>query len=191
MATQPPQNEKRSVVGIDALALALVALGGFWLWSHTHMTQLGPGAPATGVASRLAGEEEPTFDESPPQFVNEPDPNGRPIWENFDSLKFTSGSSKLPTGASAQLDEIADMLKDDPDLHLTIAGFTDDVGSASENLRISRLRADSVKNALVARGIASDRITAQGFGEKDPIADNATVEGRATNRRVSVRLTLQ
>jgi outer membrane protein OmpA-like peptidoglycan-associated protein len=83
------------------------------------------------------------------------------------------------------------MLKDDPDLHLTIAGFTDDVGSASENLRISRLRADSVKNALVARGIASDRITAQGFGEKDPIADNATVEGRATNRRVSVRLTLQ
>jgi outer membrane protein OmpA-like peptidoglycan-associated protein len=110
---------------------------------------------------------------------------------NFDSLKFASGSSKLPRGASAQLDQIAAMLKHDPDLHLTIAGYTDDVESASENLRVSRSRADSVKDALVARGIAPDRITVQGFGEKDPIADNATVEGRATNRRVSVRLTLQ
>ena len=185
MATQPPQNEKRSVVGIEALALALVALGGFWLWLHTHMTQLGPGTQATGVASRLAGEGEPTF-ESAPQFASEPEP----IWENLDSLKFASGSSKLPTGASAQLDEIADMLKDDLDLHLTIAGFTDDVGSAREKRQISRSRADRVKNALVARGIAPDRITAQGFGAEDPIADNATAEGRAKNRRVSMRVTL-
>jgi len=96
---------------------------------------------------------------------------------NFDSLRFASGSSKLPAGARAQLDQLAAMLSDDPDLHLMIEGFTDDVESASEKLRISQSRADCVKNALVARGIAPDRITAQGLGEKDPIADNATVEG--------------
>ena len=189
MATQPPQKEESSIVWIGALGLAVVALGTFWLWSHTHRTQLGSGAPPTGVANRLAGEAQPTL-ESAPQFASASDTNGHPMW-NLDSLKFASGSSKLPTEASAQLNRIAAMLKADPDFRLTIAGFTDDVGSASENLRISRSRADSVKNALVARGIAPDRITAQGFGEKGPIADSATVEGRATNRRVSVRLTLQ
>ena len=176
MATQPPQNEKKSVVCVEALGLALVGLGCFWLWSHTHGTELGPDAPAIGVANRLAGEAQPTLGDAP-RFASEPDPNGRWIWVNFDSLRFASGSSKLPAGARAQLDQLAAMLSDDPDLHLMIEGFTDDVESASEKLRISQSRADCVKNALVARGIAPDRITAQGLGEKDPIADNATVEG--------------
>ena len=184
MATQSPQNEKRSVVWIGVLGLALVALGSYWLRSHTHETQLGP---STGVASRLAEEAQPTV-ESAPQFASASDTNGHPMW--LDSLKFASGSPKLPRDASAQLDRIAAMLKADPDLELMIAGFTDSVGSAREKLRISRSRADSVKNALVTRGITPDRITAQGFGDKDPIADNATVEGRATNRRVSLRVTL-
>ena len=187
MATQPPRNEKSSIVWIEVLGLSLVALGTYWLWSHTNVTELGPGAPTTGVASRLGGEAQPTV-ESAPQFASASDTNGRPMW--LDILKFASGSAKLPTDASAQLDQIAAMLKADPDLDLMIAGFTDDVGSAREKLRISRSRADGVKNALVARGIAPDRITAQWFGDKDPIADNATVEGRATNRRVSVRVTL-
>jgi outer membrane protein OmpA-like peptidoglycan-associated protein len=72
-----------------------------------------------------------------------------------------------------------------------IEGFTDNVECPSENLRISQSRADSVKNALVARGIASYRITANGLGAKDPIADNATEEGRATNRRVFVGVTFR
>jgi len=167
MATQPPQNEESSIVWIGALGLAVVALGTFWLWSHTHRTQLGSGAPPTGVANRLAGEAQPTL-ESAPQFASASDTNGHPMW-NLDSLKFASGSSKLPAEASAQLNRIAAMLKADPDLRLTIAGFTDDVGSASENLRIARSRADSVKNALVARG--SHRIASR--HEKDPIAGNA------------------
>jgi outer membrane protein OmpA-like peptidoglycan-associated protein len=109
------------------------------------------------------------------------------MWENVERLKFASGSAKLPGDVNAQVDQIAAMLKGDPDLHITIAGFPGNLVSPSEQLRVSRSRADSVKNALVARGIAPDRITAQGLGEKDPLA---TVIGRAANRRVSVRLTL-
>jgi hypothetical protein len=91
MATQSPQNEKRSIVCMEALGLALVALGGFWLWSHTHRTQLGPRAPATGVASRLAGEAQPTL-ASAPQFASASDTNGRPMWP--DSFKFALGFVK-------------------------------------------------------------------------------------------------
>jgi outer membrane protein OmpA-like peptidoglycan-associated protein len=139
MATQPPQKEESSVVWIVAVGLAVVALGTLWLWPHTRRTQLGAGAPATGVANRLAGEAQPTLD-STPQFASGSDTNGHPIW-NLDSLKFASGSSKLPTEASAQLNPIADMLKADPDLHLTIEGFTDDAGSARERSSESRRRA--------------------------------------------------
>jgi outer membrane protein OmpA-like peptidoglycan-associated protein len=149
---------------------------------------LGPGAPAAGVANRLAGETQPTL-ESTPQFASTSDTNGHPMWK-LDSLNFASGSSTLPIEASAQLNQIAAMLESDPDLHVEINGFADDVGSASERQRISRSRADSVKNALIARGIAPDRITAQGFGAEEPIGDNATAEGRAKNRRVSMRVTL-
>jgi outer membrane protein OmpA-like peptidoglycan-associated protein len=167
MAIQPPQNAKSSIVWIGALGLVLVALGSFWLWSHTHETQLGL---ATGVASRLAEvasslaeEAKPTL-ESAPQFASTSDTNGRPL--SLDSLNFASGSSKLPTDASARLDQIAAMLKADPDLHLTIAGFTDDVGSAGEKLRISQSRADSVKNALAAKGIARIVSRRKGSGIK-------------------------
>jgi K(+)-stimulated pyrophosphate-energized sodium pump len=113
------------------------------------------------------------------------------MWMNFDSFTFASGSSSLPRGARSEIGEIAATLDADPDLHLTIEGFTDNVESPTENLRMSQSRADSVKNALVAIGIAAGRITARGLGEKEPIADNATEEGRATNRRVSVTVTPQ
>jgi outer membrane protein OmpA-like peptidoglycan-associated protein len=187
MATGPPKKEKQSIVWITALGLVVVAVGTFWLWSNTHRTQLGPAAPAPGVANRLAGEAPATS--GAPQFASTSDTDGHPL-SNLDNLRFASGPSVLPSDASAQMDRIAGMMKADPDLHLTISGFTDDGGSASERLRISRSRADSVKNALVARGIARDRIATEAFGSENPIADNATAEGRAKNRRVSMRVTL-
>jgi outer membrane protein OmpA-like peptidoglycan-associated protein len=159
---------------------------------------MAPGTAATGVASRLAGEAG-SSGESLKQPSNEVasrllgtmsglDTNGRPIWVNLDRLKFASGSSTLPADANPQLDQIAAILKAHPDLHLKVAGFTDNVESAPDNLRLSQLRAESVKSALVARAIAPDRIAAQGFGDQDALADNTTMAGRAANRRVSVRV---
>ena len=66
---------------------------------------------------------------------------------------------------------------------------TDNVGSNAQNLRLSWLRADQVKSALVARAISSDRIATEGLGDQYALGDNSTEEGRAMNRRVSMRVT--
>jgi len=69
-----------------------------------------------------------------------------------------------------------------------VNGYTDNVGSSATNLRLSQKRANTVKADLVQMGIPAERLSAQGFGEENPLADNATKEGRETNRRVSVGL---
>jgi OOP family OmpA-OmpF porin len=76
-------------------------------------------------------------------------------------------------------------MKDYPDLKVVIEGHTDSVGTSAYNKKLSQERAGAVKNYMVEKnGIDSSRITTEGFGKERPIADNATAEGRAQNRRV-------
>jgi outer membrane protein OmpA-like peptidoglycan-associated protein len=70
-----------------------------------------------------------------------------------------------------------------------VGGYTDSSGSAELNRDISRQRAESVRQYLLMRGIDESRVTAVGYGEDYPIADNATAEGRAANRRVEIKRT--
>jgi outer membrane protein OmpA-like peptidoglycan-associated protein len=70
---------------------------------------------------------------------------------------------------------------------LQIEGHTDNVGLSASNILLSRKRAEAVRAALIARGVAADRLVAQGFGAEQPISDNATDEGRARNRRIEIR----
>ena len=67
-----------------------------------------------------------------------------------------------------------------------VTGYTDSVGSDAYNLRLSERRANTVRDALVAEGIAADRITTKGMGKSNPVASNETAEGRARNRRVDI-----
>jgi outer membrane protein OmpA-like peptidoglycan-associated protein len=69
---------------------------------------------------------------------------------------------------------------------VNVDGYTDNVGNADANVRLSQARANAIASDLERRGISSGIITAKGFGEDSPIANNATPEGRAMNRRVSV-----
>jgi OOP family OmpA-OmpF porin len=69
-----------------------------------------------------------------------------------------------------------------------VVGHTDSIGSDAYNQRLSRRRAEAVKAYLVAKGIAASRVTAEGKGEKQPVADNKTREGRAKNRRVEIEV---
>jgi outer membrane protein OmpA-like peptidoglycan-associated protein len=86
-----------------------------------------------------------------------------------------------------KLNEVADALvKGDPDSKITVEGYTDSQGAASFNQDLSQKRAQSVRDYLVSRGIASDRVDAVGFGPDKPVADNASAEGRANNRRVEI-----
>jgi OOP family OmpA-OmpF porin len=103
-------------------------------------------------------------------------------------LYFETGSSKLRPDSSAKLKEFAAALPTSGDTHVMVNGYTDNVGSAASNMRLSEARANAVTADLERMGIAADRLTIQGFGKENPIADNSTAQGRETNRRVTVEV---
>ena len=82
--------------------------------------------------------------------------------------------------------EIAQALKDNPDWQVRIEGYTDNVGSKGFNLKLSQERAGSVMKWLVDHGVDRSRLSAKGYGESHPVADDATETGRAQNRRVEI-----
>jgi OOP family OmpA-OmpF porin len=99
---------------------------------------------------------------------------------------FATGEAGLTSGAMRIIDQLADFLKRYPNRNVRIEGHTDNVGRDEFNLILSEQRANSVKMALIFRGINPDRIMAVGYGEAYPIASNNTEAGRQQNRRVEV-----
>ena len=102
---------------------------------------------------------------------------------------FDTGKSALKAGAKSKLTKIADTIKTNPDARITVEGHTDSVGSEESNQALSQKRADSVRDFLVAAGVAADHVTAVGKGEAEPIATNKTAAGRQQNRRVELVIT--
>ena len=103
-------------------------------------------------------------------------------------LSFDFGSAAIKPDMHGVLDTFANSLRDDPNARLTIIGHTDSVGSSGVNDRLSLDRARSGRDYLATRGVSSARITIEGHGEREPIADNGTETGRAQNRRVEMYL---
>lgn len=105
-------------------------------------------------------------------------------------ISFAPGSENLAADSGPILDKIASLVKECENVEMEIAGHTDSQGREGMNLSLSRGRAESVLSALMARRILTSRITAQGYGESNPIADNGTEEGREANRRIEFTLML-
>lgn len=101
-------------------------------------------------------------------------------------LNFDNNKSDIRDLDRPQLDQAIAMLKANPTLRLRVEGHTDNVGKGRANLDLSAARARSVVQALVAGGVAADRLKAEGFGDTKPVADNSSVDGRAKNRRVQL-----
>jgi outer membrane protein OmpA-like peptidoglycan-associated protein len=100
---------------------------------------------------------------------------------------FETAKWQLLGSAQTKLNDVADALtKQDKDSTMVVEGHTDSQGKEAANQELSQKRAESVRTYLVGRGIAADRITAQGFAATRGIADNASPEGRANNRRVEI-----
>jgi len=101
---------------------------------------------------------------------------------------FESNSASITASSLPVLENAVLSLKKRPDIRVELAAYTDSRGKASYNQALSNKRAYSVMNYLVAHGIDASRLTAHGYGEANPVADNQTREGRAENRRVEMHV---
>ena len=104
------------------------------------------------------------------------------------NITFATDSTSINPSFNNTLNKLAATMVEYNQNTVTVMGFTDNVGNASYNQGLSQRRAQAVKNYLVSRGVASNRIMTYGYGETRPIASNATEEGRSQNRRVEIKL---
>jgi OOP family OmpA-OmpF porin len=105
----------------------------------------------------------------------------------LEGVSFESGSARLQIGSYIELDSIARVLLANPSLRVEIGGHTDDSGTPADNQRLSTLRAEAVRNYLVAKGIPFQQMVARGYGSTVPRTPDTTPRGRAANRRVEIR----
>jgi len=101
-------------------------------------------------------------------------------------INFDTGKSDIKPESQPILDQIAQLMKISPELKLSVEGHTDNVGTPQNNKVLSENRAKAVMNAVVSSGVDASRLTAIGWGQERPIADNRSEEGRAKNRRVEI-----
>jgi len=113
-----------------------------------------------------------------------PTPRGMVL--TLGDVLFDTGRAELKSGAGRTLDQLSQFLTEHPDRRVQIDGFTDSVGTDSYNEDLSQRRANTVRQALISRGIDSSRIGTEGYGKSYPVADNNDSGGRQLNRRVEV-----
>jgi OmpA-OmpF porin, OOP family len=101
-------------------------------------------------------------------------------------INFDTGKALMKPESSPIIGQIAAMMKNSPDLELSVEGHTDNIGDPQENQTLSEERAKAVVSAIVQKGVDASRLTAVGFGQNKPVTDNTSEEGRAKNRRVEL-----
>ncbi len=105
-------------------------------------------------------------------------------------ILFDTGKATLKENAIAQLNQVGDILAKYPQDRIMVIGHTDSTGSATVNQLLSENRANAVKTQLMSRGVAAASISTVGMGPSQPIASNTTASGRASNRRVEMKITI-
>ncbi len=208
VVAQTVQRESSGAGWLAALAIAALGLGLLWFLTHRKPTESAYLYVPTGEANRIATPPVATPVKTPCtipsdlnlraggiesqllEFVRNPAGNSlTTTWFTADDLRFDTGSARLRPSSEAELSNIAEVLKGCSNVHLLIAGYTDNVGAAEANMQLSKNRANAVMSELVAKGVPEDRFSAEGYGEEDPVATNETAQGRAENRRIAMRVT--
>jgi OmpA-OmpF porin, OOP family len=134
--------------------------------------------PENGVENKLIG-----FIEDKSKAID------KTTWFSFDRLEFETGKSTLKAASQEQLTNIAAVLKAFPNVNIKLGGYTDNVGNATSNMKLSDARAKATVKELVSLGVSAARLESEGYGDQHPIGDNTTAEGRQKNRRIDVRVT--
>jgi len=173
--SKAPVKEAGSAVG-DAASSTMSALGEFFKTKLPNGVELN--IPKFGIENKLLS------------FIQD---TSKPVddttWFNFDRLLFDTGKATLQPSSEEQLNNIAEILKAYPNVHVKIGGYTDNTGDPVANKALSEARAKNVMDALVSKGVAASRVEAEGYGDQYPVGDNSTEEGRAQNRRIALRVT--
>jgi outer membrane protein OmpA-like peptidoglycan-associated protein len=102
----------------------------------------------------------------------------------LEGIVFATGKADISSEAAMLLETAYNTLEQNPDLAVEIRGYTDIVGKKASNVKLSQRRADAVRDLLISKGIAAERITAKGFGPENPVSSNETPAGRQQNRRI-------
>ncbi len=101
---------------------------------------------------------------------------------------FDEGKTTLKKSSYSALTKVVNIMKENPGLYLNISGYTDNVGNKEFNQTLSEKRANVCKEYLISKGVSADHLSAKGYGEENPIADNKTEAGKAKNRRTEMKL---
>jgi outer membrane protein OmpA-like peptidoglycan-associated protein len=189
VAKQPQELKKGAVIGAGGGAV----IGGV-IGKATGNTAKGAiiGAVLGGVGGAIIGRKMDKQAEEMKEILGDAEVirDGEGIIIKFkDKILFGFDQSDLGSGAQANLEKLARILKTYPDTDIQIFGHTDSNGSDEYNQSLSERRANAVSTYLVNNGIAVNRLIAKGMGESDPIVNNDTEETRAQNRRVEFVIT--
>jgi K(+)-stimulated pyrophosphate-energized sodium pump len=120
------------------------------------------------------------------KFLDSSEEVSKDKWFDFKNLNFATGSAVIDSTSMNEVSNIAEIMKAYPAVDIKVGGYTDNVGNAASNLKLSADRAAAVKAALTAAGIAATRMESEGYGQEHPAASNNTDEGKAQNRRIAV-----
>jgi OOP family OmpA-OmpF porin len=188
---------------LPIVAIAALGAGLLWFVGHSRRPSIEMPNPSAsvGTANRLATPTPKTTCSIPANVslpaggaaaqllatLQNPDPK-RAGWLVMDEISFDTGSAVPRPESRPQIDTIATVLVNCPNVRVEIAGFADNVGPADSNLRLSRNRANAVVAQLVNKGVPRGRLMAEGYGETNAVADNSIEQGRAQNRRAAMRV---
>ena len=159
---------------------------------------------AARAPAQQPGAPQPSAGQPPPRV--QPDTLGRPLQRPnvtvprqstasgtlkdgiIDGAAFVPGTARLDPSSYVALDSVALLLQASPTVRVEIGAHTDNSGSAADNLRITSLQAEAVRDYLVVKGVAYQQLVARGYGSSVPLTTDTTPRGRAANRRVEIRI---
>ncbi len=155
---------------------------------------------AQGCELDTDGDGIPDWQDQCPTIAGDADNNGCPVVKRevrtllqkaMKGIQFETGKNKIKKSSYKMLDQIATIFKENPTYKVEVQGHTDNVGKPSANLRLSDQRANAVRDYLIDQGVPATQLTAKGYGDTMPIADNKTSKGRAQNRRVEFSISFE
>jgi outer membrane protein OmpA-like peptidoglycan-associated protein len=160
-------------------------------------TPIGATVNSSGCVAGQQGRQ-PTRPTVPPDSAAAPPPNPTPAPQAaalpsaaaplvLEGVSFETGSARLQPGSYVELDSVAKVLLAHPTLKVEIGGHTDNAGTPADNQHLSTLRAEAVRNYLVAKGVPFQQMVARGYGSTMPRTPDTTPQGRAANRRVEIK----